>query len=33
MWIREYLALFLWLAVAGAGRISLDFLLERRAMR
>ncbi|MEJ0005697.1 MAG: DoxX family protein [Steroidobacteraceae bacterium] len=29
----EYLALFLWLAIAGAGRISLDFLLERRAVR
>ena len=29
----EYLALFLWLAIAGAGRLSLDHLLERRAMR
>jgi putative oxidoreductase len=29
----EYLALFLWLAIAGAGRVSLDYLLERRAMR
>ena len=29
----EYLALFVWLAIAGAGRLSLDFLLERRAMR
>ena len=29
----EYLALFLWLAIAGAGRLSLDQLLERRAMR
>jgi putative oxidoreductase len=29
----EYLALFLWLAIAGAGRLSLDYLLERRAMR
>lgn len=29
----EYLALFLWLAIAGAGRLSLDFLLERRAVR
>jgi putative oxidoreductase len=29
----EYLALFLWLAVAGAGRLSVDFLLERRAVR
>jgi putative oxidoreductase len=29
----EYLALFLWLAIAGAGRLSLDSLLERRAMR
>ena len=29
----EYLALFLWLAVAGAGRLSVDYLLERRAMR
>jgi uncharacterized membrane protein YphA (DoxX/SURF4 family) len=26
-----YLALFLWLAIAGAGRISLDHLLEHRA--
>ena len=25
-----YLALFLWLAIAGAGRLSLDRLLERR---
>jgi putative oxidoreductase len=25
-----YLALFLWLAIAGAGRVSLDHLLERR---
>jgi putative oxidoreductase len=25
-----YLALFLWLAIAGAGRLSLDHLLERR---
>ena len=29
----EYLALFLWLAIAGAGRLSLDYLLERRSMR
>ncbi len=29
----EYLALFLWLAIAGAGRWSLDYLLEPRAMR
>lgn len=29
----EYLALFLWLAVAGAGRVSLDYLLERRSVR
>src|ERR1700748_2004174 len=29
----EYLALFLWLAIAGAGRVSLDYLLERRAVR
>ncbi len=29
----EYLALFLWLAIAGAGRLSLDSLLERRAVR
>ncbi len=29
----EYLALFLWLAIAGAGRASLDYLLERRAVR
>ena len=27
-----YLALFLWLAIAGAGRLSLDSLLERRAI-
>ncbi len=26
-----YLALFLWLAIAGAGRVSLDAFLERRA--
>jgi putative oxidoreductase len=26
-----YLALFLWLAIAGGGRLSLDHLLERRA--
>jgi putative oxidoreductase len=26
----EYLALFLWLAIAGAGPLSLDHLLERR---
>jgi putative oxidoreductase len=26
-----YLALFVWLAVAGAGRLSLDHLLERRS--
>ena len=26
----EYLALFLWLAIAGAGSVSLDALLERR---
>jgi putative oxidoreductase len=25
-----YLALFTWLAIAGAGRVSLDHLLERR---
>jgi len=29
----EYLALFLWLAIAGAGRLSVDSLLERRGMR
>ena len=29
----EYLALFLWLAIAGAGRVSVDYLLERRAVR
>lgn len=29
----EYLALFLWLAIAGAGRVSIDALLERRAVR
>lgn len=27
-----YLALFLWLAIAGAGKISLDHLLEKPAM-
>jgi len=26
----EYLALFLWLAIAGAGRVSLDHWLQRR---
>jgi putative oxidoreductase len=26
----EYLALFLWLAIAGAGRLSLDYLLRSR---
>ena len=26
----EYLALFLWLAIAGAGLVSVDWLLERR---
>ena len=25
----EYLALFLWLAIAGAGRVSLDYFIER----
>jgi putative oxidoreductase len=29
----EYLALFLWLAIAGAGMLSVDYLLERRAVR
>jgi putative oxidoreductase len=29
----EYLALFLWLAISGAGRVSLDYLLERRGVR
>ncbi|HEV2703123.1 MAG TPA: DoxX family protein [Steroidobacteraceae bacterium] len=29
----EYLALFLWLAIAGAGKLSLDHLLERRPVR
>ncbi|HTV79276.1 MAG TPA: DoxX family protein [Steroidobacteraceae bacterium] len=29
----EYLALFLWLAIAGGGRLAIDALLERRAMR
>jgi putative oxidoreductase len=29
----EYLALFLWLAIAGAGPLSLDFLLQRAATR
>jgi putative oxidoreductase len=27
----EYLALFVWLAIAGAGRVSLDYLLEGRS--
>jgi len=27
----EYLALFLWLAIAGAGPVSLDYLLQRSA--
>jgi putative oxidoreductase len=26
----EYLALFLWLAIAGAGAVSLDYFIERR---
>jgi putative oxidoreductase len=26
----EYLALFLWIAIAGAGRLSLDYWLQRR---
>ena len=25
----EYLALFLWLAIAGSGSVSLDYLLQR----
>jgi putative oxidoreductase len=29
----EYLALFLWLAIAGAGAVSVDHFLERRAGR
>jgi putative oxidoreductase len=29
----EYLALFLWLAIAGAGTVSLDRLLKRTAQR
>jgi putative oxidoreductase len=29
----EYLALFVWLAIAGAGLLSLDHLLERRTVR
>jgi len=27
-----YLALFLWLAIAGAGRVSLDYFLERHPL-
>jgi putative oxidoreductase len=27
----EYLALFLWLAIAGAGPVSIDYLLQRGA--
>jgi putative oxidoreductase len=29
----EYLALFLWLAIAGAGTVSLDYLLMRKSRR
>jgi putative oxidoreductase len=29
----EYLALFLWLAIAGAGRVSLDWVLQRVYLR
>jgi hypothetical protein len=29
----EYLALFLWLAIAGAGRISLDYVLQKLHVR
>ena len=29
----EYLALFLWLAIAGAGAVSLDYFLEKMARR
>ena len=29
----EYLALFLWLAIAGAGAVSIDHWLERAALR
>lgn len=29
----EYLALFLWLAIAGAGRLSLDHWLEKKGRR
>jgi putative oxidoreductase len=29
----EYLALFLWLAIAGAGKVSIDHWLERRYLR
>jgi putative oxidoreductase len=29
----EYLALFVWLAIAGAGKLSLDYVLGRRLMR
>lgn len=29
----EYLAIFLWLAIAGAGSVSLDWLLKRRIVR
>jgi putative oxidoreductase len=29
----EYLALFLWLAIAGAGTVSLDYLLMRKSPR
>jgi putative oxidoreductase len=25
----EYLALYVWLAIAGAGRVSLDYLIQR----
>jgi hypothetical protein len=29
----EYLALFLWLAIAGAGTVSLDYLLMKMTRR
>ncbi len=29
----EYLALFFWLAIAGAGRVSLDWLLQRHPVK
>ncbi len=32
-WVFQYLALFLWLAIAGAGAVSLDRLIVRPGAR